>query len=370
MALLGLPEASSIAWTAVIVILTSSLLNAMRRLSGKDHFPVKGRTAIVTGGSQGMGRGVAKILAEQGANVILVARNAEKLKAAVEYITTFATDSSSQRFTYISADLTSPSECVRVIQDTKAWNHGKAPDIVWCLAGSAYPEFFIHMNTDRLREQMDQNYWTAAYMAHAILQEWLQPVAAAADQQSKKNNEALQQPRHLIFTSSVAAFYPPAGYSQYAPAKTAIRSLSDVIVQEVRLYNAARGHSTKPGPEADVKIHTVFPGTIFTPGYEQENLTKPDITKKLEEGDKGQTEDEVASASFRGLQRGEYLVTTTFLGSILRGAAWGGSPRNNWLVDTLFSWIASIAWIFVQPDLDRKVVKWGKDNGHPAMYNK
>ena len=33
-----------------------------------------------------MGRGVARLLAQKGANVILVARNVDKLKAAVAYI--------------------------------------------------------------------------------------------------------------------------------------------------------------------------------------------------------------------------------------------------------------------------------------------
>ena len=41
---------------------------------------------MITGGSQGMGRGVARLLAQKGANVVLVARNVEKLQAAVEYI--------------------------------------------------------------------------------------------------------------------------------------------------------------------------------------------------------------------------------------------------------------------------------------------
>jgi 3-dehydrosphinganine reductase len=37
-----------------------------------------------------MGRGLAKIFAAKGANVIIVARNVEKLKAAIEYITVCA----------------------------------------------------------------------------------------------------------------------------------------------------------------------------------------------------------------------------------------------------------------------------------------
>jgi NAD(P)-dependent dehydrogenase (short-subunit alcohol dehydrogenase family) len=39
-----------------------------------------GRTAIVTGGSQGIGRGVARELAREGANVVIASRHAERLE--------------------------------------------------------------------------------------------------------------------------------------------------------------------------------------------------------------------------------------------------------------------------------------------------
>jgi nucleoside-diphosphate-sugar epimerase len=44
------------------------------------------QTVVITGGSQGMGRGVAKLLASKGANVVIVARDVTKLKKAIEYI--------------------------------------------------------------------------------------------------------------------------------------------------------------------------------------------------------------------------------------------------------------------------------------------
>ena len=45
-----------------------------------------GKTALVTGASQGIGEAIAKLLALQGARVVLAARNEEKLKSLAAYI--------------------------------------------------------------------------------------------------------------------------------------------------------------------------------------------------------------------------------------------------------------------------------------------
>lgn len=356
-----MPAMPSMLWivlSAILAIAVAVLLD-MRLFSRKDHFPVEGRTVVITGGSQGMGRGVARLLAQKGANVVLVARGLDKLEATIEYIRAAAAQPNDQRFHFISADMTDASECTRVVEEVKAWNHDRSPDIVWCVAGAAYPELFIRVDATRLQDQMNQNYFSAAFMAHAVLRDWLQPA----------NTSTTAKPRHLIFTSSLAAFYSMVGYTAYTPAKTALRALSDGLAQEVKLYNGAKKHKSGTGPAAEVKIHTVFPGTIYTAGYEQEKLTKPGVTAKLEEDDTGQTEDEVAAASLKGLQNGEYLVTTALLGSIMRGAAWASSPRHNPLADTVVSLVSNVAWLFVQPDHDAKVTKWGAEHGHPATYN-
>ena len=57
-----------------------------------------------------------------------------------------------------------------------------------------------------------------------------------------------------------------------------------------------------------VKIHTIFPGTILSPGLENENKTKPDITFILEESDPQQTPDQVAKNAIAGLENGGYLI--------------------------------------------------------------
>lgn len=192
---------------------------------------------------------------------------------------------------------------------------------------------------------MDVNYWSSADMAHAILAEWLAPAA------EKKE-------RHLIFTSSVTAFITIAGYAPYAPAKAAIKTLSDTLAQEVLLYGD------------HVKVHTVFPGTILSPGLENENKTKPGITFILEESDPEYTPDQVAKNAISGLEKGEYLVTVGWLGALMRGCAWGGSARNNWVTDTVVTWATSIIWGFIGSDLNGKVRSYGKKHGHPSTYAK
>jgi len=261
-----------------------------------------------------------------------------------------------QRFHTMSADVTRPEENTRIIAEVTAWNDGTPPDIVWANAGSSHPTLFLDTDVDTLRSQMDINYWAAAYLAHATLQAWMKPATSDRRASSTPSKPA----RHLIMTSSTVCFVGVAGYAPYAPAKSAMRSLADTLRSELNLYNGFRRSNPDRGPEADVKVHCVVPGTIKSPGLEDEERVKHEVTKVLEKGDPAQTEDEVAAAAVKGLEAGGYLVSTQLLGHAMRAGALGGSPRNNWLVDTLFSWVVSIAWLFIGPDMEGKVFDYGK----------
>jgi len=260
-----------------------------------------------------------------------------------------------QRFHSISADVTIPEENTRLLAEVTAWNHNQPPDIIWANAGCAVPGLFADTTIEALRSQMDINYWAAAYLAHASLKLWTVPAPP----------ESLKPtcPRHFIMTSSSVAFVGVAGYAPYAPAKAAMRSLADTLRSELNLYNGARHHSSQVGPPVDLQVHIVLPGTILSEGHEKENEVKHPITKMLEQSDPKQTEDEVAAAAVKGLEKGNYLSTTQLLGSAMRASAFGGSPRNNWLVDTVFSWLTSVAWLFIGPDMEKKVYNYGLKNG-------
>lgn len=51
-----------------------------------DLFNLDGRVALVTGGSKGLGREMARGFAEAGADVMISSRSADELKAAAEYV--------------------------------------------------------------------------------------------------------------------------------------------------------------------------------------------------------------------------------------------------------------------------------------------
>ncbi|KAJ4367479.1 3-dehydrosphinganine reductase [Neocucurbitaria cava] len=332
-----------------------------------NQFPVEGKTVLLTGSSQGMGKEVARLLSARGANLILVARTAKNLESALEHARAHAKNPSSQRFTYISADVTSEDENARVLTEATAWNNGRMPEVVWCVAGASTPGLYIETSTDTLRRQMDLNYFATAYMAHKALKAWLYPEVP----HGQEKGAAPEPPRHFIITSSVVAFVGMAGYSPYAPAKAALRALADGLRHEMQLYNAARRSKVNltgqaPAPY-DVNIHIVFPGTILSPGYDNENMTKHPVTLELESSDPKQTELEVATAAVKGLEAGDFMTTTNWLGNLLRWGAMGSSQRNNVVLDTLGAWIATVIWLIMVPDLNGKVWGWGKKNGMPAF---
>ncbi|MFI8828528.1 SDR family NAD(P)-dependent oxidoreductase [Streptomyces sp. NPDC053431] len=93
-----------------------------------DLFSLSGRTALVTGGSSGIGKAVARALARAGASVVIVARREAELKAAVDELTELGATAS-----WVSGDLGS-REGIRAAAEEAAGVHGE-PDILVNSAG-------------------------------------------------------------------------------------------------------------------------------------------------------------------------------------------------------------------------------------------
>lgn len=252
-----------------------------------------------------------------------------------------------------------------MVREASAWNDGAPPDIVWCCSGSAHPTLFIDTPPSQLQTMMDSNYFSCAYMAHAILNVWLRESAPRDDKTAPRDSaRAPLPPRHLIFTASFVAFYSFAGFTPYAPSKAAIRALSDSLSQEMNLYAAA--HPDIPR----VRMHTVFPATMPTKSLDDENRVKTDLTKALEEGDQVLSPGECARRSIAGLERGEELVATSLIIRLVMASVMGGSVRGGVLkgtLDMLLGWIVSVVMVGLRWDMDGRVSKWGKQHGSSGM---
>lgn len=92
----------------------------------------------------------------------------------------------------------------------------------------------------------------------------------------------------VVMISSTLGLMGMVGYSQYSPTKFALRGLAECLRQEFIPYRI------------DVSIY--FVSTIQSPGYEKENLTKPKITKMIEDGDPSDPSPEArAKALIKGI---------------------------------------------------------------------
>lgn len=84
-----------------------------------------------------------------------------------------------------------------------------------------------------------------------------------------------------------------------------------------------------------IQVHSYFPATILSPGFEEENKTKPSLTKEIEGTDEGQTPEQCAAHLLRGIEQNYFNVTDCLIGSFMRIASGGCAPGQGWLADSL-----------------------------------
>ena len=85
---------------------------------------LQGRTALITGGSSGVGRGIALAMADKGAAIAVAGRTLERCERAVAEI-----EGRGAKAIAIQCDVNDPDDVIRTV-DTASYGMGGS--IVWC----------------------------------------------------------------------------------------------------------------------------------------------------------------------------------------------------------------------------------------------
>ncbi|KAG6866462.1 hypothetical protein C0991_003980 [Blastosporella zonata] len=293
-------------------------------LSNKKWDP-RSKHCYVTGGSAGLGLSLAILLTKKGADVSIVARNEERLQKALEQLES-ARQTPNQTLKAYSFSLNDAESSAAAFEAASKGNGGKCPDAVFLCAGASRPGFFVEEDEASLRRGMDNGYWVQAWSA-----------LAAAKRMSHD-----KFPGKIVFVSSILGYMSMVGYSSYSPAKHALRGLAETLRSELLLYS--------------VSVHIFFPGTIYSPGYIEENKTKPKITLKIEESDDGMQPDAAAQGLLQGVERGQFHISADLLGNLFRSSTRGASPHNNVLMDAIYSFIGWIGLAFWRRGVDATIL--------------
>jgi NAD(P)-dependent dehydrogenase (short-subunit alcohol dehydrogenase family) len=107
---------------------------------------LSGKTAIVTGGSAGIGFACASALYGEGVNVVIVARNGERLEKAGEEIRSKGGAGNQAQVIVVQGDMTQGADIQRVV-DVALQKLGKV-DILVNNAGSARAGSFLHLSEE------------------------------------------------------------------------------------------------------------------------------------------------------------------------------------------------------------------------------
>ena len=235
----------------------------------------KHQHAIVTGGSSGIGRATARLLAQRGAHVSILARRQELLDETLEELEVVRQDRE-QRMRALSVDVAHWEQTQEAISALTA--DGYPPDILINAAGIVHPGYFETLPLECFRQTMDVDFFGT-----------LHPVKAVVPTMMERRSG------HIVSVSSGAGYVGIFGYTSYSPAKFAVRGFSDALRDEMKPYG--------------VHVSVVFPPDTETPQLEHDRRHQPIETTRISQNNaRAWSAEGVGQAIVRGIERQQHYI--------------------------------------------------------------
>jgi NAD(P)-dependent dehydrogenase (short-subunit alcohol dehydrogenase family) len=206
----------------------------MERGVGREEIRMilQGKTVVVSGVGPGLGREVAALALRDGANVVIGARNEERLaKAAAEL------DPSGERVAWCSADVSDPARC-EALMETAAERFGGLDGVVQV---AALDTLFGTLESTSAED------WTSALQVNVL--GTIQVARAALPHLEKRGGGAL-----VLIGSQSQWLAPPAHQIAYASSKGALVSAMYHLAEEL-------------GPRK-IRVNMVIPTWMWGPPVE------------------------------------------------------------------------------------------------------
>lgn len=194
-------------------------------------FDLRGRRALVTGASAGIGREIARVLASHGAHLILAARRRDRLDELADSLGR----SHGADVDVIESDLADPGGAAALIQAVD--ERRRTVDVLVNNAGAG-----LHGHG------LDHEWEAEARMIQ------LNVVSVAQLTKHFARSMAQRGSGRILQVASTAAFQPCPGYAAYAATKAFVLQHAEALAEELR--------------DTDVKITALCPGSTNTEFFE------------------------------------------------------------------------------------------------------